>query len=188
MALPRTLAGGVTKFISIRRDSEGDACGWNFETEKAAQWIATQLAQSRPAPTDEAETSGELDEDIKEVKSCLDYLYNNYSTFGVADRGLAALKRLACHPEPRAEASREQNEMAGYQSCGPDGPEGHDVIAIRPAPTDEKALRAALFSAYWQGAGDESNTDELAERCINELLAALLAREAPKDESKEGGA
>jgi len=81
---------------------------------------------------------------IAKLQEAIEYSGNKWSEWGeraehvgeLLDEALAILRK---HDE--AEAGGEQNEMAGYQSCGPDGPEGHDVIATRPAPTDEKALK-----------------------------------------------
>ena len=69
--------------------------------------MAAILREAFPDQSDkpQAEASGELD-DVKEVEVCLKYLYNNFNTFGVADRGIAALKRIAARPAPTAEKAQ----------------------------------------------------------------------------------
>jgi hypothetical protein len=67
------------------------------------------------------------------------------------------------------------------------------IFETYSAPTDEKALikaAQAMLNSYKEAhdSGDWGNWDLEQDREYVNLRSALLAREAPKDESKEGGA
>lgn len=77
----------------------------------------------------------------------------------------------------------EPDEMDGYQSCGPDGPEGHDEIPS-PSPqigADAPDMVKDLLETLERG----TKCDEirLTRGLCKEYLVALRAHEVPKDEN-----
>jgi len=104
--------------------------------------IAAILREAFPAPSGQGECERALDL-FGELMS-----YDNFEAYppNVVER----VREYIAQAE--ALLSRPADEMDGYQSCGPDGPEGHDAIP-RPAPAapseeDAKYLEELLSDEH----------------------------------------
>lgn len=194
MAFPRTIANGVSEFISIEYDSEGRACGWHYETEKSAQWIAEQLA-ARPAPT--SEKSSNIDwavtahmwrartEKVEAAEKALREIwtttqqcaYSTMSTEGDARRDELALIHIAAIVAPFVLAHEAPKEGPSLVWVF-DRYRGRAKMAQgarAAAPTEAEAMRKAKEQSpdrFFEGERLELNI---------QLTEAARAREAPKE-------
>lgn len=141
IGLARLICNDVTKFISIGRDSEGDPCGWDFATEKAAQHVQTILDArlSPPSPKSWAEDrerriyAGEVLLDVPTVKESL----------------------TVPAPEPKGEdifdAIARKIDASGYLVCEADWPRvAHIIREARLSPPSPKEMPMAMLKAMFE--------------------------------------